>query len=333
MLRANIAQVQLSADGKALSKEVTARLQSLTLTESREDGADKLELVLHNTDGLIAPIKKGVALSLKLGWRQGSDVTAGLVDKGRFTVDEVEKGGPPDMVTIRARSADLTGSFRRRRDGAHKATTLGALIGKIARRNNLTPKVHASLASKPIDVIEQGARSDMAFVRDLGKRFDATATVKDRNLIFTPIGKAQSAGGTALAAVTLTKRDGWTWRFTTTQRGDYDGAEAQWHDPATARRHTARAGGSSNPKRLKRVHGSQASAQAAAHAEHQRQTRGTFAFEYDLALGDPAIAPETPITLKGWDSEIDGVKWIVKEASHSFGPDGLKTRVSLESRG
>ena len=332
-LLANIARVDLAAEGKALAKDVDGRLLSLTLTESREDGADKLEFVLQNADGRIAPLRKGVTLSLKLGWLQGAEVTTGMVDKGRFTVDEVEKSGPPDVVTVRARSADLTGSYRRRRSETHRDTTLGELISKIAGRNGLTAAVHPSLAGKTIEVIDQGARSDMAFVRDLGKRFDAAATVKDRKLIFTPIGSGQSAGGAAMPGLTLTKRDGWTWRFTATKRGEYDGAEAQWHDRAGARRQTVKVGGTENPKRLRRVYGSEADARAAAEAEQQRQARGTHTFEYTLALGDPAICPERPIVLQGWDAEIDAVRWIVKEATHTFGAGGLGTRVVLESKG
>jgi len=333
-LRANRAAVQLAADGADINAGIAGRLISLQLTESREDGADKLELVLDNADGKIAPLRKGAALALQLGWLQGSEVTTGMVDKGRFTVDEVEKSGPPDIVTIRARSADLTGSYRKRRDAVHKQTTLGAVIAKIAKANGLTAKVHPSLSGKVIDVIEQAGRSDMAFARDLGKRFDATATVKDRNLVFTPIGQGQGAGGTALPELALTKRSGGRWRFTTTQRGEYDGAEAQWHDGAAARRRTAKVGGGNNPKRLKRVYGSEAQATAAATAEQQRQARGTATFEYDLALGDPAIIPERPVTLAGWDSEIDAVRWVVKEAVHTFSPnEGLTTRITLESRG
>lgn len=333
-VRANRAAAQLTADGADIAAGIDGRLISLQLTESREDGADKLEVVLDNADGRIAPLRKGAVLGLKLGWLQGSEVTTGLVDKGRFTVDEVEKSGPPNIVTIRARSADLTGTYRKRRDAVHKQTTLGALIGKIAKANGLTAKVHPSLSGKTIDLIEQAGRSDMAFARDLGKRFDATATVKDKHLVFTPIGRGEGAGGTALPPLALTLRDGGRWRFTTAARGEYDGAEAQWHDPAAARRRTAKVGGGSNPKKLKRVYGSEEQAKAAAAAEQQRQARGQHTFEYDLALGDPAIIPERPVTLTGWDSEIDAIRWIVKEATHSFSPnEGLNTRLSLESRG
>lgn len=334
MKQANIAQARISVEGGGdLTDKITPRLLSFQLTESREDKADKLDLVLDNADGLLAPLRRGAVLQVALGWKQGSDVTPGLVDKGRFTVDEVEKSGPPDRVAIRARSADLTGAYRKRRDAVHKQTTLGALVAKIAKANGLTAKVHAQIAARPIVLAEQAGRSDMAFLTELGKRFDATATVKDKTVLFAPIGQGVVASGLALTPLALTRASGNQWAFTTAQRDEHDGAEAQYHDPAAARRRTAKTGGSQNPKKLKRVYASQADADAAAKAEHQRLKRGVHSFSYTLALGDPAIIPERPVSLKGWDSEIDGISWVVKEAQHSFGPDGLHTRVTLESRG
>ena len=332
--QANVAAVALALeDGTDLADKVNPRLVSLTITESREEKADQLDIVLHNTDGRLAPVQEGQIITLKLGWLKGSEVRPGLVDKGRFKVDEVEESGPPDVVTIRARSADLTGKYRKRRDKGHRNTTLGAVIRKIAAANGLTAKIHASLAGKPIPYAEQAGKSDMAFVTDLGRRFDAVATVKDKTLIFAPAAKGESGSGKALAALTLTKKDGWTWRFTTEKRGDHDGAEAQYHDRAAARTRTAKTGGGSNPRRLKRTFASEAEAQQAAESAHARDKRGKHSFSYDLAFGDASIEPERPATLSGWNSRIDGIKWTVKEATHTFDANGLQTRVALESKG
>lgn len=334
VLIANVAGVRLITEGgDDLTDRINPRLLSLQLTESREDKADKLDLTLHNADGQLAPLRKGMILSLALGWLRGDGVTLGLVDKGRFTVDEVEKAGPPDVVTLRARSADLNGAYRKRRTAHHKDTTLGAVVSRIAKANGYRAKVHPSLASKPIAFAEQAGKSDMAFVRDLGKRFDATATVKDRTLIFAPIAGGQTAASTNLPALTLTKRDGNSWRFTATQREEHDGAEAQYHDPKTARRHTVRSGGKKNPHRLRRTYASKQDAQAASDAQHSRQQRATHSFEYTLALGDAALIPERPVVLKGWDSEIDGLHWSIKEVGHSFSEnEGLTTRITLDGK-
>src|SRR3546814_5442423 len=104
-------------------------------------------------------------MQLALGWEKGADVTVGMVNKGSFKVDEVERSGSPDKVSIRARAADLTGSYRERRRKLWKDTTLGAILTEIAGRNALTPRIHPDLASRPIAAIEQAAKSDMEIGR------------------------------------------------------------------------------------------------------------------------------------------------------------------------
>lgn len=331
-IKANIAAARLTIDGRDLSGTINPRLVSLNLTESREEGADRLDITLTNHDGQLAPIKKGVEIELALGWKQGANVTPGMVDKGRFKVDEVERGGPPDTVTIRARSADLTGGYRKRKDKAHKDKTLGEIVREVAKANGLTAKVHASIEGKTIPLAEQAGKSDMQFIRDLGRRFDATATVKNKTLIFAPIGKGETASGKTLPTLSLEKVDGWSWRFTTADRADHDGAEAGWHDQDEGKRKTVKTGGGKNPKRLKRTYASEADAKAATEAEHKRNARAVNTFDYELAWGDAAIIPERPVALTGWDSEIDGLKWVVKEATHSFDASGLKTRITLETK-
>lgn len=54
-------------------------------------------------------------LNVQLRWKQGGDVTPGLVDKGSFKVDEVAHSEAPDVVTIRARSVDFTSDLKTRR--------------------------------------------------------------------------------------------------------------------------------------------------------------------------------------------------------------------------
>lgn len=330
---ANKAAVRLSLeDGTDLSDKVNPRLVSLTLTEKRGEEADSLDLTLHNHDGVLSPPKKGAILLLGLGWEKGADVAVGMVDKGRFKVDEVERSGPPDLVIIRARAADLTGTYRERRRKIWKDTTLGAILTEIAGRNQLNPRIHADLASKPIAAIEQAGKSDMAFVRDLGRRYDAVATPKGGALIFMPVGADTTAGGVAMPGLTLTRQQGWTWRFSATARDEYDGAEAQYRDNDAGKNVTVTAGGDKR-KKLRRTYANREDAEAAAKGEASKRKRGAWTFDYDLALGDPALIPNARITLQGWDSEIDGIAWLVDQATHSMdGNDGLKTAITLESR-
>ncbi|MEB0038843.1 phage late control D family protein, partial [Pseudomonas sp. RTS2] len=78
------------------------RLVSLELTDNRGIEADQLSITLSDHDGLLVMPSKGALAELWLGW---SDT--GLVSKGTYIIDEIEHSGAPDILSIRARSADL----------------------------------------------------------------------------------------------------------------------------------------------------------------------------------------------------------------------------------
>jgi len=340
--------VLLTEEGDNLADKVSPRLLGLRLSERREDDADEIDLTLQNTDGLLGIPRTGVRLSLALGWEAGADVPLGLVDKGRFTIDEIELSGEPEVMSIRGRSADLTGALRKRETRSWRDTTLGAILTEIAGKHGRSPRIGEALAARAITVIEQEGKSDMAFVRDLGKRYDAVATWKDNFLLFLPIGASATAGGTALPRVIITRRDGWGWTWREGQRESYKGAEAQWYDDASGRRRTVKVDGPATPtepgedgeqrqaptepKKLKRVYSSEAEARQAAEAAASRAARTPYEFSYDIAIADPAIQPDTPVSLVGWNPLIDGIDWLVKSVETSFdGSSGLRQRVELES--
>lgn len=330
MADANIAGLRLTLDGLDLADKINPRFVELSLSEKRGGEADELSLTLQNADGKLDIPEPGKVLSLALGWISGSTVPVGLVDKGRFTVDEVEPTGPPDQIRITARSADLNGDYRKRRTQVWKDTTLGAILEHIASRNAITAQVHPDLAAKAIAALDQHGKSDMVLVKDLGSRYDAVATWKDRKLVFMPIGSTTTASGKELAAVTLTKRHGWSWRFTRAQRDDYDGAEATWHDQDSGKRKKVSTGGS-KAKRLKRSYASEAEAKQAAEAEASKRKRGVYRFEYELAVADTRLQTNLRVTLLGWHPKIDAIQWLVASIDTSMGNSGIRQRISLES--
>lgn len=329
----NIPAFQVVLDGVDITGRIRQRLISLTLTEKRGGEADQLDLVLDDSDGKLAIPKTGVSLLLSLGWKQGAQVTPGLVAKGRFKVDEASHSGPPDQVTIRARSADLGGDYRVRRERSFKGTTLGAVLEKIAGDNGLEPRIDPALATIAIPVLTQHEKSDMALVRELGRKHDATATIKDGKLLFAPIGKATTTTGKKIPALQLTRRDGDRHDYRRVERGKYDGAEARWHDQDAAARKSEKVGstGKGKPKRLKKVYATKADAKAAAAAEARRIARGAAEFDYSLALGRADLYPDRAVTVSGFKAEIDARKWLIAEASHTLDGSGYRTKLKLET--
>jgi len=322
---------RLEINGQDLTARLAseARLSSLTITETRGEEADQLDLTLSDHDGRLALPKRGQLISAALGWK-GSP----LVDKGRFKIDEVEHAGAPDTITIRARSADFTDALRVRREGAWKDQTLGDVLQALASRNGLQASVAPELASVAVGHLAQSRESDANLLTRLGRQYDAAATVKAGRLIFSPIGRGSTASGLVLPTLTLTRGDGDGHRFKEIDREAYGAVSAAWHDTAAGERKTVTVGdsgaGEGKTKRLRRTFASEADARSHAEAERNRLARAAAELSFTLALGRPELYPEQRVKVLGIKPEIDAAAWLIKSVTHTL-TGGLTTSLELET--
>lgn len=322
-----IPQWRVVLDGVDLTERIAPRLLDLTLTECRGGEADQLDLRIHDHDGKMALPKRGVRLSVALGWK-----ATGLVDKGTFIVDEVEYSGAPDIIAVRARSADLTANVRIRRERSWHDTTLGAVLNTLAGEHNLTPRVSEALAKINLPHLDQANESDMNLLTRLGQRFDAVATVKAGAMVFAPIGAGTTATGKPLPTVTLTRRDGDQHQYSVADRDAYTGVRAYWMDKGKARRQSVLVGTDDNAKRLQESYADEATARQHAHAELERVKRGMAKFKYTLAIGRADLFPEQTVKVSGFKPEIDGPSWLIAKTTHTIiGSSGFTTTLELEA--
>lgn len=314
-------------DGQDLTDRIRPRLLDLTLSESRGDEADQLDLRIHDHDGRMALPKRGVSLSLALGWRD-----AGLIDKGTFIVDETEHSGAPDIITVRARSADLTHPMRTRRERSWHDVTLGTIVGNLAGEHGLQPRIAPTLASIAIAHLDQAGESDVHLLTRLGQRFDAVATVKAGRLLFVPIGSGVSATGKPLPAALVTRADGDQHRYGQADRDSYSGVSADWADKAGGQRQSVLAGDDSNAKRLRKIYSTPDEAQQQADAEWARVQRGAAKLSYTLALGRADLYPEQKLRVRGFKPVIDDTAWLIVKTRHTVsGGGGFTTALELET--
>jgi hypothetical protein len=339
----NIAAVRVVVDGKDITPVLEGkvpqpngrpprrRLVSLGISEKRGEEADQLDLVIDDTDGTVALPPTGANIHVWLGWKQGSDVTPGLVDKGWFIVDEVAHGGPPDLITIRARSADFTSDLKTRREKSWHGTTLGTIVSDVAQHHGLTPRCAASLAGIAIKSKAQNRESDLAFLRRLGRERGAIAKIARGVLIFSPISAGVTATGKPIATVTIARRDGDAHQYSRQKREDVPGVKATWHDRKSGKRQHFVAGKADGAKSLSRVYANEGDAQAAANAAQGRAGREPVSLSLTLALGRPDIHPETKATITGYKAAINAVSWLVAEVTHTFGDRGYTTAIKFEA--
>lgn len=324
----------VTLDGKDLTDKLAPRLLKLTLTEKRGESADEFQIELEDADGQLALPKEGARLQIKLGWERGTGVEIGLVDKGSFKVDDVSWAGDPDTITITGRSADLKDSFRTRKTRIWKDQTLGGVVGKIAGEHGLTARCHADLSGKAVTVAEQHNKSDMQFLRDLGRRYDAVATCKDGSLIFAPIGAKTTATGKTIPTITIRRQDcdRPTYRRSARENGQ-DGAEANWHDQDKGTRKKVQNGGAKR-RRLKRVYASEGDAKEASAAETKRLKRAEASLSASLPYGIAALAAGARAKAEGFKSEIDAKPWGIASVVHEMdGQGGYRTKVELDVAG
>lgn len=352
----------LTLQGNNITKNIRARLLSLTLTDNRGFEADQLDIELDDSDGLMLMPQRNAVLSLALGW-QGSQLT----HKGRFTVDEVEHRGIPDTLTIRARSADFRGSLNTRREASYHDTTLGDIVQQIAARNTLTAKLAAGLDAIKISHIDQTQETDAAFATRLASLNGAVAAVKNGCLLFIRPGNGTTVNGKPLPVMTITRRDGDRHNFSLADRDAYTGVTASWlntrqpkpkkvklqrkpktqhqralqHPKAKPATQTAAkptepqkgeylVGAEDNVFTLPTVYATQAAAMRAAQAKWEKLQRGVAEFSLSLAMGRADLVPETPVQVSGFKQVIDAQPWIVSKVVHNLSNSGFTTAVELE---
>jgi len=322
-------EFHITLDGRDLTTKIAPRLVSMGLSESRSDEADTLDLTLDDSDGKLEIPPRGAVLRVSLGW---SDT--GVIDKGSFTVDEVEHAGAPDVLTIRARSASMTKEMGERIERSWHGETLGAIVRKIAGKHSLKPAIADALSKVLIAHIDQTHESDMSFLTRLAKRYDAVMNVKDTNLLFMPIGHGTTASGKTLESIELTRASGDSHRYHVAERENYAGVRAHYHATGRAKRKSVVVGGENNHsiKVLPETYATEAEARAAATAELNRTKRSQATLDYTLALGRPDLYPELPVYLSGFKPQIDDESWLVKRVKHSVGDGGFTTGLELEMR-
>lgn len=270
----------ISVDGVDITNVVNSRLMNLTVTDNRGFEADTVEITIDDGDGMVEIPPKGAKVRVAIGW---SDT--GTVDKGSFTVDEIEHSGAPDQLVIRARSADLRTGLTEKREQSWHDTTVGGVVTAIALRNDLQPALSSTL--EPIEVahFDQTNESDVNMLTRLADMHGAIAAVKDDHLLFMPAGLGQTASGKLLPVATIQRTDGDRHRFAVSDREAYAAVRANYFDVKQGKRGVVMV----NEKTAKLLREQLAAKQRAANA-HANSTDPAFTILHVYASKAKAIA-------------------------------------------
>ena len=350
--------VTSKGETKDITSVVSDRLISLSLADNRGFEADQLDIELSDHDGKLAFPSRGAMVEAWIGWQD-----SGLVNKGKYTVDEIEYSGAPDKLTIRARSADLIGSLSTKQERSFEAMFLGALIEFLAKEHGLKAVYDEELGMQAVTHLDQTNESTINLLTRLAEQYDAIATVKNGCLIFIKAGRMKTASGQDLQEVIITKKVGDSYRFSLNEGDNYTAVRAYWHsldngkkgeviidantdiqrkNMATKRGENSKQkknvlvqtepveSDANKMKTLRHVYQSEAKAITGAKAAFSKMKRGVASFSLNLALGNPELMPELPAILIGFKDQIDSTAWIITQVTHSIGDGGYTCAVEFE---
>ncbi|ENC7788165.1 phage late control D family protein [Yersinia enterocolitica] len=330
---------------------VNDRLISLTLTDNRGFEADMLELVIDDADQKVALPKRGAQIDIALGWKGEP-----LVNKGRFTVDEISHTGPPDQLIVTARSADFRDTFNVKREYSWHDITVGKVVASIASRYDLKAGVSEDLGKIEIDHADQTSESDISFLTRMAEKLGAITTIKNGMLLFMHPGRAVSQSGKLLPAITITRASGDKHSFRVADRDAYTGVTAYWLDlnygkpqktsvrrkrksktppkvktPAsTSKEGNYLEGVEGNVFVMRETFKTERAARRAAAARWSKLQRGAAEFTMTLARGRADLFPELPAVMQGFKPEIDQAAWIITQVTHTIGDNGFTTALNFE---
>jgi hypothetical protein len=331
---------RVTVKGQDISARIAPRLVSLTISDNQGGESDEVEIVVSDHDGAVQLPDTGDTLTVAIGWQmdggagqgaQVQDFPLGMVDKGAYTIQAVEYSGAPDVITLRARAANLLDELRTIKDRSWHKTTVGAIIQSIAVTNKLKASIDKDIAVRKVPHADQAHESDASFLRRLGRQMDCLCSIKNGTLLFSQARKAQTPSGKQLPPVSIVRSDGDQHRWARADRDSYSGVKAYYNNIKRGTRSSVMAGISGRAKTLRQTFASEADALAAARAEWLRIQRGIYSFDITLARGRADLMPQRPAVVSGYKKQIDETPWIITNVRHSLSSGGYTSHITLET--
>ena len=316
--------LRVSADGRDITDVVLDRFVSVALSDLAEEEADTFELGLDDRRPGIAVPPTGAVLDVELGF-----VEEGTARMGSYTVSEVEYSGPPAALTVRAHAANMLGELKAPRTRSWTLHTIGDVVGTIAGRHGLEPRVDPALRGIALPHIDQVDESDLSLLRRLASyQLDVVAKVTNGRLVF--LRRQVLANELAAAATRIERTEGLDYRMLRADRSMYVAVIARWRAFSAAALEEVRAGDPGGPAyTLPDTYPDVSSATNAAETKLRALQRGTRTGALTLSPGRPGLAADAPVELVGWGAALDGV-WVANTARHAISEDGYRTTLDIE---
>jgi len=318
-------EFRVLADGLDVTLALLDRLVSLTITDDEGVEADRLDMVVDDRDGVLALPPHGAALEVYLGFRE-----RGLSYMGRYVVDKTEGSGPPALLQIGAKAANMGSQIRAPRTRGWTDITLGDIASRVAQEAGLRPVIGASIADTRYPFVAQTAESDLHLLTRLARVLDATAKPAAGTLLVVKRGEGLTAAGQQIIPqpILASELTGWQWDIR--DRVRYGAVAAQWTDVDGASLVTETAGDAEPKLTIRHVYSSQDEARRAAGAALQGAQRGEGTLSLSLGRFAPDVFAGGLIDASDLREELRG-EWHVTRVEHVLDA-GLLTNLEAQRK-
>lgn len=183
-----VPRVKIEYEGKDITQDIQKYLLSVQYTDNEANESDEISFTLEDKHGLWKSEwfpTKGDRVRLAIGYDDE------LLECGKFTVDEIEMSGPPDIVVLRALAAGVTSPLRTKNSKAFEGQTLRQIAQAVADKYGYkivaTDGSTSILDNIRIERVTQNRETDLAFLQRVGDDYGIVFSVRDTNLIFASI--------------------------------------------------------------------------------------------------------------------------------------------------
>lgn len=319
----------ISIGDEDLTNVYQQRLISLEITDNTAEQADRLTIELSDHDRKIELPESGAVIQIGLGYDEN------IRDMGKFVVDSISIGGPPDSVTIGAHAAPFarTGEykpFQTRRSRSFDNITLSDLIRTIAGSAGLATAVAPELSSIRISHLDQTNESDMNLLTRLARDYGALMKPTSGHLVFLKRGQSRSVSGKPLDKLTIDRSECSSYSAEWSKRANFSKVKTKSHNVETGETEEIEESDDDEGPVLESpvLYPDAESARRAAASTLEQNARSET-ISLTLA-GRPDMIAEGAITLTGFKSKMNG-EWLVKSVQHSFSKSGFTTTVQGET--
>jgi phage protein D len=317
---------KVKTDDKDITDILSPRLVSLNITDETGLVSDKAEILLDNRDNILEIPPRGTNLEISLGYENRD-----LVLMGSYIVDNIDLSSPPSRMRIVAKASNtkiktLASKIRSPKSRSWHEYSLVGIVSKIAKEHKFISLIDEYFEQIYIAHIDQTNESDLSFLTNFARDYDAFIKFVAGKLIFAKKNKGATITGKELPKLELSENQITSWRLNILDRGKFGKVITKYHDFATAEEKKVTTGNGEPGYEMRYTFTDQNRALEAAKAKLAEFERGISKLEISLP-GNPILSAESKIIIPDI-KYLKNKEWIIEAITHDISDQGYQSTIN-----